>query len=148
MTALSSAADADQLAEALRPVIADPRDRAFVVRCILDEGPVHHRASSWALLMLASEIARRLEVPMKAPDGEPDDSITVRLRLPPHLAADEAESAFPLRLPLEPLRAIASSDRDVEVLADALVDGPPHHALANAALVSLLARVLAAVPSR
>lgn len=145
--ALAAAADRRRLADALSPIVADARDREFVVRCILDEGPLHHRAASWALLMLASEVARRLEgAPVTAPD-DPRDSLEVRLKLPPHLAEDATDAVFPVRLPLAPLRAVADGERDVEALADALADGPPHHALANAVLVSLFARILAKLPT-
>lgn len=140
LSALSGAADPDRLADALTPIIPDPHDRAFVVRCILGDGPAHHRAASWALLVLAADIAARLGANDEEPAPE-DDSVTVRLRIPPHLATTD-DSAFPLRLPMAPLRAIARNERDVEALADALVDGPPHHALANAALVSIFDRIL------
>lgn len=147
LSTLARAADPARLADALAPIIPDAGDRAFVVRCILDEGPIHHRASSWALVVLAAEIARRVGSTPDDRDPESRDSLAVRLRLPPHLAGDDDDGAFPLRLPLAPLRAIAGSDRDVEALADALADGPPHHALANAALVSIFARILALFPA-
>lgn len=143
LSSLAHVAQAPALEDALRLVVPDPRDRAFVARCILGEGPAHHRAASWALVALAAEVARRVgAAPREA--ASPDD-VVVPLRLPPHLAEAGDDGAFPLPVPLGPLRAIARGEREVEVLADALVDGPPHHALANAALVALFGRILAAL---
>jgi hypothetical protein len=142
LSSLADAASAGRLEEALALVIPDARDRSFVARCILHEGPAHHRAASWALIAVAAAVAERVgAVPRRR--AEPDDFL-VPLRLPPHLRAEE-DGAFPMLVPLAPLRSVARDERDVEVLADALVDGPPHHALANAALVAIFERILAAL---
>ncbi len=137
LSALSAASSQAKLEEALELVIPDAEDAAFVARCILGDGPAHHRAASWALLTVAAEIARRVGArPAPAGGDQP-----VSLPLPPHLRHGE-DASFPVSLPLAPLRAVLERERDVEAMADALIDGPPHHALANAALVALLARVL------
>lgn len=135
-------ADAQRLEDALALVISDPRDRAFVARCILSEGPAHHRAASWTLCVVAAEAAARAGARPRE-HAEADD-FAVPLRLPPHVATGD-DGAFPLAIPMAPLRAITGDERGAEVLADALVDGPPHHALANAALVAILERLLAAL---
>jgi hypothetical protein len=139
LSALSHAASPESLESALSLVIGEPDDTAFVARCILSEGPSHHRAASWALVVLAAEVARRLGV--AGPPPAAADAVPVALRLPPHQVRPD-DAAFPLSLPLSPLRTLLDRERDVEAIADALVDGPPHHALANAALVALLGRIL------
>jgi hypothetical protein len=133
--------DGRRLEKALAPIVPDERDREFVARCILGEGPAHHRAASWALVVLAAEVAARLgAAPLPSATGV--DALSVRLRLPPDARDDDDDGSFPLRLPLAPLRTILDDERDVEAMADALTDGPPHHALANAALVALLHQIL------
>lgn len=64
----------------------------------------------------------------------------VPFRLPPHLERAEDEDAhYPIHLPLRAIQRIAGDDpREVEAFADALTDGPPHHALANVLMVTML----------
>lgn len=143
LSSLAHVAASPVLEDALGLVVGDARDRAFLARCILTEGPAHHRAASWALVALAAEVARRLDAAPR--EGVAPDDVAVPLRLPPHLVEAGDDGAFPLAVPLAPLRAIARDEREVEVLADALLDGPPHHALANAALVALFDRILSAI---
>ncbi|NUP12395.1 MAG: hypothetical protein HOW73_40640 [Polyangiaceae bacterium] len=133
------------MVDALLLVLADRRDAEFVARCIVGEGPAHHRAASWALLVVAAEIAERLGC-KPGPKTQAPDTVSVALRLPPGAARDD--DTFPLAMPLAPLRAIVEPSRHVEALADALVDGPAHHALANAALVALFARILEKLDAR
>lgn len=145
VSALEEVTDGARFEEALALVVPDPRDRAFVARCILEEGPAHHRAASWALIVLAADLAKRAGATPRA--TAEDDDVQVQLRLPPHLAHEE-DTAFPLRMPAAPLRSLARDERAVEALTDALVDGPPHHALANAALVALFERLADALAAR
>lgn len=142
LSSLADVASAQRLEDALELVIPDARDRAFVARCILQEGPAHHRAASWALVTIAGEVARRAGA--KPRDAIQPDDFAVPLRLPPHQRQEE-DGSFPLRVPVAPLRAVSGSDRDAEVLADAVVDGPPHHALANAALIAIFERLMSAL---
>jgi hypothetical protein len=120
----------------LAPWIPDAEERAFVVRCIVGEGPIHHRGASYTLICLLGLLLEALgpgEGPPRA--GE---SLPVPLRLPPHLARDD-DHDYPLSLPLAPLTRLApEGSPELAALVDCLTDGPPHHALANAAMVSLL----------
>lgn len=139
-SSIAGVLDASRLDGILTPWIPDPTGRAFVVRCIVGEGPIHHRGSSYALIALAGAIAERLEpLPAVATDGP-----AVPMRQAPHLAVRGQEApTYPLRLDLHGLGRIAGGDADtVRTLTDALLDGPPHHALANAVLLDLLSAIL------
>jgi hypothetical protein len=119
--------------------VPDASDRAFVLRCLLDEGPAHHRGANWVLLSLLGELLDS--------EARPDVGAEVRpipMRLPPHLRAQgEGQDAFPLSIPTAPLRRLAGADeRAVEAMVDCLTDGPPQHALANAMMVHLLDALL------
>lgn len=116
----------------LLPWVPDADERAFVVRCLLDEGPAHHRGSNWVLLALLSELV-----------GEPGPpagrAVPVPMRLPPHLADGAAGPDFPLSIPRRVLERLAPGDeRAQQAMIDCLVDGPPQHALSNAAMLCLL----------
>ncbi len=124
--------DPQRLEGVLSALLPDPQERAFVLRTILEEGPIHHRGANWVLLALLVE---RLG-PVKTLENE---GAEVPLRLPPHLAGRVEEGAYPLRLPLAPLEQLAGGDPEqVAAMVDCLTDGPPHHALANALMVRLL----------
>lgn len=131
----------------LAPWVEDEEDRRFILRCILDEGPAHHRGANYVLLALLGEAAGKVR------QGKPGKTIAVPMRLPPHLA-DEREDAgeddvFPLRFPLEPLLRLAKEGSpELEAMVDCLTDGPPQHSLANAAMVCLLAAILEREDSR
>jgi len=130
--------DRDRIDRLLAPWVPDEDDRAFVLRCLLDEGPVHHRGVNWILLALLGELEG--ERPTTLPVGE---HVRVPLRLPPHLRheyrEDDEDGAYPLPLPLAPLRRLAGNDaRAVDAMVECLTDGPPQHALANAAMVLLI----------
>ena len=136
----------DDVAALLVPLVPDPEDRDFVARCIAAEGPAHHRLASFALLKLLS-----LALEAAGGPGEPpDDLIPVPLRLPPHLGRHgDADAHYPISIPRRVLdRLAAPGSREAAVLASALTDGPPHHALANAAMVGLLDALLARLPRR
>lgn len=146
-SAISSALDAERLARILAPWIPDPGERTFVVRCIIGEGPIHHRGASYALLALAGAVAERLGSPGPGPGGA---DLAVPMRLPPHLERrDQDPPAYPLRLDPAGLDLLAGGEEDIrQVLVDAVTDGPPHHALANVALLNLLAAILRRIGER
>ncbi len=130
------------------PFIPAPADRAFVSRCILEQGPIHHRGANFALLAIVAALLERTGgIPDKPPAGE---TVAVPLRLPPHLAPEHDEdNAYPLHMPLAPLEVIAPKGTPAfDALVDCLLDGPPHHALANAALVAALGSLLERFPAR
>lgn len=139
----------DQLSALLAPFVPDPADRTFVVRCIAAEGPVHHRGASAALLRL---LGLALEAAGGAPPagGAEGEGAPVPLRLPPHLAVGATEDThYPLRMPTAALERLApAGSPEMAALIDCLVDGPPHHALANAAMVCLLGALLARLEAR
>jgi hypothetical protein len=134
--------DRDRIDRLLAPWVPDADDRAFLLRCLLDEGPVHHRGVNWILLALLGELTGE-------PGGHanPGDSARVPLRLPPHLRRhrddDDDDRVYPLPLPLAPLRRLAGKDeKALEAMVECLTDGPPQHAIANAAMLLLLDRLL------
>ncbi len=138
--------DRKRIDRLLAPWVPDADDRAFVLRCLLDEGPAHHRGANWILLALLGELA---DAASHGPG--PGRQAPVPLRLPPHLrrhrrddededgASDDDERTYPLRLPLVPLERLAGKDeRAIDAMIDCLTDGPPQHALANAAMLALI----------
>jgi hypothetical protein len=144
-SAIAASLNLKRLDSLLEPWVGDPEERAFVVRCIAGEGPVHHRAASYALLRLLGVVLDRLG---GAPPERAGETAPVPLRLAPHIARhDDDDTHFPLRLPLAPLELLApKGSRELAAIVDCLVDGPPHHALANTAMVCLLDAVLARLP--
>ncbi len=132
--------DAARLDTGLRSLVPDDHDRAFVLRCLLDEGPVHHRGANYALVALLLELLSALGAEAApAVDGSP-----VPMRLPPHLGGQD-DAVYPLALDLGALRRIAA---DPGPLVGALTDGPPQHAVANVVMVDLLAAALRAAERR
>jgi len=126
----------------LAPWVPDDDDRAFVLRCLLEEGPVHHRGVNWILLSLLGELEGAR--PVRSEVGE---QARVPMRLPPHLrreyGEDDEDGAYPLPLPLAPLRRLAGNDQaSVDAMVECLTDGPPQHALANAAMLLLIDALL------
>lgn len=139
--------DRSRVDRLLAPWVPDDDDRAFVLRCLLDEGPAHHRGVNWILLSLLGDLAAG------APAGPgAGGHVRVPLRLPPHLRRHhddeddedgDDERAYPLRLPLAPLERLAGKDeRAIDAMVDCLTDGPPQHALANAAMLVLIDALL------
>lgn len=113
----------------------DARDREFVLRCVLEEGPRHHRVASWALLqMLAALLA---EVGGADPTTGDAPAEPVGMRLPPKVASASDDAEFPIGIPTTMLREILE-EGEAELALDCLRDGPPHHALANAVMTWML----------
>lgn len=134
--------DPEEIERLLVPWVPLAADRAFVVRCITDEGPVHHRGSSFVLLSL---LGRALEAAGGAPAGSLEgERAPVPLRLPPHLAEhSKGDPNYPLTMPMTSLEELAGGDRtSAAAMADCLADGPSHHALANAAMLCLVDALL------
>lgn len=123
----------------LAPWVPDAHDREFVVRCMLDEGPAHHRGANWVLLALLGQLLERL--PPGSPPlagGEP---------VPVRVAGQRSSEAYPLRLPTRALQRLARPGTpDLDAMIDCLTDGPAQHALANAAMVALLEAALDRLP--
>jgi len=126
----------------LEPWIRDPHDRAFVARCLGDEGPPHHRTSTFALLSLLQR-AMDLAPPAAAPSSS-GPTVPVPLRVPPHVreALDAGEREYPLAMPVGALSRRFPDPVARAAAVESLVDGPPHHALANVLMVAMLDELL------
>lgn len=122
--------------------VPDPRDREFVARCVVDEGPPHHRGASLALLALLQRALAT--VPAREKGGPPGPAAVVPLRLPPHvretLAPDERE--YPITMPTDALERAFPDPVARSFVIESLTDGPPHHALANVIMVAMLDELL------
>jgi hypothetical protein len=123
-------------------VLPDEADRAFVVRCILGEGPAHHRGANYVLLMLLGMVLERLGVADMA-GLRAHGTLPVPMKVPPHLKRPGSLMAYPLGLPTRPLETLAPAGSfEQAAMADCLTDGPPQHALANAAMLWLIGAAL------
>ncbi|MBL8924421.1 MAG: hypothetical protein JNJ54_36570 [Myxococcaceae bacterium] len=141
---MDSFIDAGRLDAALAPWVPDADERAFVLRCVLEEGPSHHRGANFVLLSLLVDLTQRLGV--KAPGA--GRSRPFPMRLPPHLEEEIDDDEWPLGVPERPLVALASNDeRALDAMVDCMTDGPPQHALANVLMLQLLDAMLAKVGS-
>lgn len=131
--------DAESLTALLAGLVPAQADRDFVLRCLIEEGPLHHRGANYLLLRLLGRVLERV------PGADaPLDGVEVPMRLPPHLEDEVEEGTFPLRLPTRALRELVGDDEaSLEAAIDCLTDGPPQHALANVVMVALLERLLA-----
>jgi hypothetical protein len=134
--------DSSRLDAMLATVVPDEQDRSFVVRCILGEGPAHHRGTNYVLLMLLGRVVEGL-------GGADMDALRARGTLPvpmkvsPHLARPGSLMSYPLDLPTAPLEKLAPvGSLDQAAMAGCLTDGPPQHALANAAMMWLIGAAL------
>lgn len=137
--------DEAEIERVLAPWLPDPHDRAFVARCMLREGPAHHRGANYVLLrLLAEAAATRAAVAPAAPD----DTVAVPLRLPPRVAGTHADDHYPLTFPRRVLERLApDAPETVAAMIDCVTDGPPQHALANAAMLCLLDALLGGRPA-
>jgi hypothetical protein len=142
-SAISGFIEPHQIEALLTPWVPDAAERAFVVRCLLAEGPAHHRGANYVLLRLLGQVLERVAPPGAVPAAA-GERLGVPMRLPPHLARSSEPKSFPLALPTGPLERLAPrGSRAFEAMVDCLTDGPPQHALANVAMVTLLAELLA-----
>lgn len=129
----------------LRPRIPDDHDRAFVLRCLVDEGPAHHRGATVALLLLLERaLARCPPAPAPVSATASAGAVTVPLRLSPHVRESLAPSDrdYPVTMPTAALRRAVGEGPAADRLIEHLTDGPAHHALANAVMVNLLDEIL------
>lgn len=144
--------DSDRIDALLAPFLPDAEDRAFVLRCVLREGPAHHRGANYVLLSLlgeALEAAGAADLEALRKKG----TAPVPMRVPPHLARPGSVMSYPLDVPTAPLARLApAGSMDQAAMIDCLTDGPPQHALANAAMMwlvgALLERLESGTPSR
>lgn len=121
--------------------IADANECAFVTRCIVDIGPAHHRAANYVLLRLLAQILEQLTDKSNRHDEAESVAVPIRLPTPGALATDE--KVYPLRMSLAPLKRLAQGNpQRLAAMIDCLLDGPPQHALANAAMVNVLGLLL------
>lgn len=97
------------------------------------------------MLLLLEALLRRLPPPAGEPAGP---AVPVPMRLPPHVAEeiDPRDGHYPLAMPTGALQDLGLSPGEVDALVDCLLDGPPHHALANAVMVAMLTEALQRVP--
>src|SRR5690242_1729536 len=86
----------------LAPWLPEAEARAFVVRCLLGEGPTHHRGANYVLLALLAKLVE--QVGAQPSGGEP---IPVPMRLPPHLARRAGPQSYPLGIPAPALARLA-----------------------------------------
>lgn len=121
--------------------VPEPEERAFVVRCMLEAGPVHHRGANYVILLLLAQLLERVSPATVKPSGE--ELALIPMRLPGHHGSSRDLRSYPLRLAIAPLRHLAADDeRRLGAMVDCLTDGPPQHALANAAIVNALGLLL------
>jgi hypothetical protein len=134
--------DSSRVDALLAGIVPDDQDRAFVLRCILGEGPAHHRGANYVLLMLLGMVVER------AGGGDmaalrASGTLPVPMKVPPHLARPGSFMAYPLALPTAPLEKLApAGSLEHSAMAECLMDGPPQHALANAAMLWLIGAAL------
>jgi hypothetical protein len=143
-TASAAAAfiDSSRLDALLAGVVPDDQDRAFVVRCILGEGPAHHRGANYVLLLLLGMIDEALGgADIAGLRGR--GTLPVPMKVSPHLARPGSLMTYPLDLPIAPLEKLApAGSPEQSAMAACLSDGPPQHALANAAMLWLIGAAL------
>lgn len=140
---LLSFVDEARLDRALAALIPGDADRAFVCRCIVGEGPIHHRGANYVLMMLLTQLQHQLVPGAVPPRGE-----KVPMRLPPHLGERVVDGNYPLQLPTAALAQLAQGDEaQLRAMVDCLTDGPPQHALANVIIVALAEQLLGHGPA-
>lgn len=148
---ISGFIDAAKIERLLQPWVPQQEARAFVTRCLLGEGPAHHRGANYVLLMLLGEALERAPAPgaSGAAAHQGGETLEVPMRLPPHLSKGKEAKSFPLGLPVRAIERLAPREsREFDAMVDCLTDGPPQHALANVVLVDLVSAALAAVERR
>lgn len=148
-SAIVSFITAEPIDKLLGHFVPDPADRKYLLRCLLEQGPAHHRGANFVLLSLLSHVLDRLPSATKQTDSHAEQmsAVSVPMRLPPHLAQSSPDRYFPLQLHPQPLHQLAgANEQQVAAMVDCLIDGPPQHALANALMVNVIARILDALP--
>ena len=140
LSAIAALIEPARIEALLAHFVSDAAERAFVTRCILDIGPAHHRGTNYVLLGLLAQLLERASPSDLCEQGE---TVAVPMRLPtPQMMADERRT-YPLRMSIAPLKLLAEGDpHRLAAMIDCLLDGPPQHALANAAMVNLLGVLL------
>ena len=134
--------DRERLSRDLAPWVPDAADRDFVVRCIVGEGPIHHRGANHVLLSL---LGRALAAAHAEPRAE-DDGLPVPMRLAPHHRRDDGDQRYPVSLSVRALERLAPrGSAEMAAMVDCLTDGPPQHALANVVMVGMLGALLDAL---
>lgn len=140
--------DPSRIDAVLAGAVPDDEDRAFVVRCILGEGPTHHRGANYALLRLLGMIVDRLGGADMAALGA-RGTTPVPMKVPPHLARQGSLMAYPLGLPTATIERLAPAGTpEYAAMAECLSDGPPQHSLANAAMLWLIGAALDCLEER
>ncbi len=134
--------DASRIDAILAGAVPDAEDRAFVVRCILGEGPAHHRGANYVLLRLLGLLVDRLGGADMA-SLRARGTLPVPMKVPPHLERQGSLMAYPLGLPTAAIERLAPAGTPEHgAIAECLADGPPQHALANAAMLWLIGAAL------
>ena len=126
------------LEELLLPFVPAKADRAFLARCLVEEGPAHHRGANDVLLRLLDRLPQR-----RAPD--PSTCAPVPMHLPPHLQDerdDGDEATYPIGLPVRLLALLSSDEAEQRAMVACLTHGPPQHVLANVVMMALIDRAL------
>ena len=140
--------DSSRIDAILAPAVPDAEDRAFVVRCILGEGPAHHRGANYVLLQLLGLLVDRLggaDMAALRTRG----TMPIPMKVPPNLERQGSLMSYPLGLPLSPLSELAPAATPAQgAMVECLSDGPPQHALANAAMLWLIGAALDRLPER
>jgi hypothetical protein len=127
----------------LAPLLPEDEDRAFVVRCILSEGPLHHRGANFVLVRLLAMLLEGGVTEAEVAALRKKGGMPVPMRVPPHLARPGSMMSYPLDLPTGPLdRLAAAGSPEHSAMAQCLMDGPPQHALANATMMWLIGLAL------
>lgn len=127
----------------LAPWLPDEGERAFVVRCLLEVGPAHHRGANYILLRLLGLLLERYAASVKP--SRDTESAPILLRVPPAMQAMEEPMQYPLGMPTAVLERLAPrGSRSFAAMVDCLTDGPPQHTLANAAMLCMLEALLTA----
>jgi hypothetical protein len=99
--------DSGRLSASLADLVPDAGDRAFVLRCLVDEGPMHHRGANYVLLsLLAQAVQGRSGQAAPRPAAAAPAVVAVPMRLPPHLSDQVAHGTYPLSLPTAALSAL------------------------------------------
>ncbi len=129
----------------IQDLLGNGRDLNFACRLAFEEGPWHHAYTNSillrALLKGCREISARLNVPMKAYQGE---VVEVPMHRPPHLHHISASGVYPTDLPISVILELADGDeKRAEEMIEALTEAPPHHVMANIIMVHVAEALMA-----